>query len=82
MIKLLESKIVTGTRIYGRYKQEYAIILTSGECSVYREGHKVQTMYAVVGIGFDPENGETMTSDKYKRVIKTLGSFQTAIDIS
>jgi len=81
MIKLEYSKIVTGTRIYGRYKGEYAVISDTGDCDLYQDRTKVRSMQNIAGIGFDPETGETMTSDKYRRVIKTLGKYQTAIPI-
>jgi len=81
MIKLEYSKIVTGTRMYGRYKSEYAVISNNGDCNIYRDGTKVQSMQNIAGIGFDPETGETMTSVKYRRVIKTLGKYQTAIAV-
>lgn len=79
VIKPLESKIVAGTRVYGRHKDEYAIISSDHECTVYRDGSHTQSMTGISGVGFDPETGELITSGRHKRVIKALGTSQVAI---
>jgi len=77
-IKLQENKIVTGTRVYGRNRKEYAVI-DHGFCHIYRNNKKVETLPGVTGVGFDPDTGETMTSEHYFRIISAFGNMQVAI---
>ncbi len=77
-IKLMDNKIITGTRIYGRHKKEYAV-MDNGMCYIYRDGKRTETLPGITGVAFDPDTGEVITSDKYVRVVSALGTAQVAI---